>query len=92
MKNVRWQGCNTHTLQLIVGKALVPVKPLIVRVKWLIKFFIRPKQSEHLEDIQKKYPDLNLEEIDKNLDETEKENIVITLFFYTLFNTLKLYL
>ena len=27
------------------------------------------------------YPDLNLKEIDKNLDETEKENIVITLFF-----------
>ena len=53
---------------------------------------MRPKQSEHLEDIQKKYPDLNLEEIDENLDETEKENIVITLFFYTLFNTLKLYL
>ena len=92
MKNVRWQGCNAHTLQLIVGKALVPVKPLIVRVKRLIEFFMRPKQSERLEDIQKKYPDLNLEEIDENLDETEKENIVITLFFYTLFNTLKLYL
>ena len=45
---------------------------------------MRPKQSERLEDIQKKYPDLNLEEIDENLDETEKENIVITLFFSTL--------
>ena len=88
MKNVRWQGCNAHTLQLIVGKALVPVKPLIVRVKRLIEFFMRPKQSERLEDIQKKYPDLNLEN-DENLDETEKENIVITLFFSTLFNTLK---
>ena len=43
---------------------------------------MRPKQSERLEDIQKKYPDLNLEEIDENLDETEKENIVITLFLY----------
>src|SRR5436190_24210252 len=38
MKNVRWQGCNAHTLQLIVEKALVLVKPLIVRVKWLIEF------------------------------------------------------
>ena len=82
MKNVRWQGCNAHTLQLIVGKALVPVKPLIVRVKRLIEFFMRLKQSERLEDIQKKYPDLNLEEIDENLDETEKETLH---FFFILY-------
>ena len=75
MKNVRWQGCNAHTLQLIVGKALVPVKPLIVRVKRLIEFFMRPKQSECLEDIQKKYPDLNLEEIDENLNELKRKTL-----------------
>jgi len=76
MNNVRWQGCSAHTLQLIVGKALVPVKTLIGRVKRLIEFFMRPKQSERLEDIQKKYPNANLE-IDENLDEAEKETIVI---------------
>lgn len=83
MNNVRWQGCNAHTLQLIVGKALVPVKTLICRVKRLIEFFMRPKQSERLEDIQKKYPNPN-DEIDENLDEAEKETIVNTnsLFYY----------
>lgn len=79
MNNIRWQGCSAHTLQLIIGKALVPVKTLIVRVKRLIEFLMRPKQSERLEDIQKKYPDLNLE-IDENLDEAEKETIVNTKY------------
>jgi len=37
---------------------------------------MQPKQSERLEDIQKKYPNANLE-IDENLDEAEKETIVI---------------
>ncbi|GBC33124.2 zinc finger BED domain-containing protein 4-like [Rhizophagus irregularis DAOM 181602=DAOM 197198] len=74
MSNIRWQGCSAHTLQLIVGKALVPVKALIMRVKRLIEFFMRPKQSERLEDIQKKYPNANLEN-DELLDEAEKETI-----------------
>jgi hypothetical protein len=74
MSNIRWQGCSAHTLQLIVGKALVPVKALIVRVKRLIEFFMRPKQSEHLEEIQKKYPDANL---GNNENLGEKETIVI---------------
>ena len=73
MNNIRWQGCSAHTLQLIIGKALVPVKTLIVRVKRLIEFLMRPKQSERLEDIQKKYPDVN----EVNLNEGEKETIVI---------------
>jgi len=71
MNNIRWQGCGAHTLQLIIGNALVPIIDLIVRAKRLIEFFMRSKQSERLEDIQKKYPDLNLES-NKNLDEAEK--------------------
>ena len=79
MNNVRWQGYSAYTLQLIVGKALVPVKALIMRVKRLIEFFMRPKQSERLEDIKKKYPNANLEN-DELLDEAEKETIV-NIFF-----------
>ena len=41
---------------------------------------MHPKQSERLEDIQKKYPDLNLEEIDENLDETEGKHCNYTFF------------
>lgn len=80
MNNVRWQGCSAHTLQLIIGKALVLVKTLIGRVKRLIEFFMRPKQSERLEDMQEKYPNLNLE-IDENLNEGGQEKIVIIIYF-----------
>ena len=75
MNAIKWQGCNAHTLQLIIGKGLVPVKILIKRVKRLIEFFMSSKQSERLEDIQKKYPDAN--KADDNLQDDEpKENIV----------------
>ena len=77
--NVEWQGCSAHTLQLIIGKGLIPVKALIIRVKWLIEFFTRPKQSERLEDIQKNYPNVN-KNGDENLEIGEanepEENIV----------------
>jgi hypothetical protein len=56
MNGIEWQGCSAHTLQLIIGNGLIPIKPLIARAKRLIEFFIRPKQSERLEVIQKKYP------------------------------------
>lgn len=62
MKSIEWQACSAHTLQLIIGKGLIPAKPLILRVKRLIDFFMRPKQSERLEDIQKKYPNANKDE------------------------------
>jgi hypothetical protein len=79
MDAIEWQGCSAHTLQLIIGKGLVPVKALIMRVKRLIEFFMRPKQSERLEDIQKKYPNAN-KNGDKNLEIGEanepEENIV----------------
>jgi hypothetical protein len=52
--NIRWQPCTAHTLQLVVGKGLNLVKLLVLRTKRLIDFFLRPKQSERLEEIQKR--------------------------------------
>ena len=52
--NIKWQPCVAHTLQLVVGKGLVSVKLLVLRAKKLIDFFLRPKQSQRLEEIQKK--------------------------------------
>jgi len=75
MNAIEWQGCNVHTLQLIIGKGLVLVKVLIKRVKRLIEFFMSSKQSERLEDIQKKYPDANKAD-DNSQDIEPKENIV----------------
>jgi hypothetical protein len=56
MEDIEWQGCSSHTLQLVVGKSMKPCKILIMRVKRLINFFLRPKQSEKLEEVQKLYP------------------------------------
>ncbi|CAG8830304.1 711_t:CDS:2, partial [Cetraspora pellucida] len=58
MDKVMWQRCCSHTLQLVIGKALLPVESLIARAKRLIDFFLRPKQSERLEEIQKKNPNM----------------------------------
>ena len=52
--NIKWQPCAAYTLQLVVGKGLSSIKLLVLRVKRLIDFFLRPKQSERLENIQKK--------------------------------------
>lgn len=52
--NIQWQSCAAHTLQLVVGKGLNSVKLLVLRAKRLIDFFLRPKQSQRLNDIQKK--------------------------------------
>ena len=54
VSNIMWQPCAAHTLQLVVGKGLNSVKLLVLRVKRLIDFFLWPKQSERLENIQKK--------------------------------------
>ena len=56
MNGIMWQGCSSHTLQLVIGKALLPVEILIARAKRLIDFFLRPKQSERLEEMQKRNP------------------------------------
>ena|SRR5687767_1034030 len=50
--NITWQPCTAHTLQLVVRKGLACVKLLVLRAKQLIDFFMRPKQSERLENIQ----------------------------------------
>jgi hypothetical protein len=72
MKEVKWLGCVAHTLHLVVGKGLIPAQILIMRTKRLIDFFMRPKQSERLEEIQKNFPD-----IEKN-----KKNDVININGY----------
>jgi len=48
-----WRPCTAHTLQLVIGKGLAPVKLLVGRAKRFIDFFMSPKQSERLEKIQK---------------------------------------
>ena len=87
MDAIKWQGCNAHTLQLIIGKGLVPVKALVIRVKRLIEFFIHPKQSKCLEDVQKKYPNANI--LDSSEIEMEEKNIVrifLKKFFFKILN------
>ncbi|EXX57021.1 zinc finger BED domain-containing protein 1-like [Rhizophagus irregularis DAOM 181602=DAOM 197198] len=42
-----------HTLQLVIGKGLLPAKVLIARAKRLMLFFTSPKQTEKLLEIQK---------------------------------------
>ena len=44
--------CTAHTLQLVVGKGLLPAEVLIARAKRLINFFTTPKQTEKLIEIQ----------------------------------------
>jgi hypothetical protein len=52
-KNIVRFPCAAHTLQLVVGKGLVPAERLVARAKRLINFFTTPKQTERLIDIQK---------------------------------------
>ena len=52
--NIKWQPCSAYTLQLIVGKSLNSVKRLVLRAKKLIDFFLKPKQSQRLTEIQKR--------------------------------------
>ncbi|CAJ0914406.1 5518_t:CDS:2, partial [Entrophospora sp. SA101] len=63
--NIFWQPCSAHTLQLVIGKGLSVIKPLVKRAKRLIDFFLRPKQSECLINIQmqmKRHSDVDLSE------------------------------
>ena len=46
MEDIKWLGCVAHTLHLIIGKGLIPAQILVLRIKRLINFFIRPKQSD----------------------------------------------
>jgi hypothetical protein len=74
MEGVDWLRCTAHTLHLVVGKGMKPAEILIARVKRLIDFFLRPKQSERLEDIQKKFPDL----LNENTNDDKK---IVNNFF-----------
>ena len=55
MKELTRLPCTAHTLQLVVGKGLVPAEVLIARAKRLINFFTTPKQTEKLLEIQKNH-------------------------------------
>ena len=76
MKGVKWLGCVAHTLHLIVGKGLMPAQILIMRVKCLIDFFMRPKQNEQIEEIQKQFPDIGNDNDKKNNDDKDGNNWV----------------
>ena len=70
MEGINWLGCTAHTLQLVIGKGMKLAEVLIARVKRLIDFFLQPKQSERLEDVQQKFPELiddNFEEINEKI-------------------------
>ena len=55
--------CTAHTLQLVVGKGLLPAEVLIARAKRLINFFTSPKQTEKLMEIQKRTNHINNNEV-----------------------------
>jgi len=50
--NITRLPCAAHTLQLVVGKGLIPAERLVARAKRLISFFTTPKQTERLIEIQ----------------------------------------
>jgi hypothetical protein len=51
--NIMCFPCAVHTLQLVIGKGLLPAERLVARAKRLINFFTTPKQTERLVNIQK---------------------------------------
>ena len=82
MREVNWLRCTAHTLHLVVGKGMRPAEILIAHVKRLIDFFLRPKQSERLEDIQQKFPELaNDDENNENFSNNEK--VVCNFFIFS---------
>src|SRR5689334_19173696 len=75
MEGINRLGCTAHTLQLVIGKGMKPAEILVARVKQLIDFFMRPKQSERFEDAQKNFPELLSElELETRLQNSEEEN------------------
>ena len=77
MEGVNWLGCTAHTLQLVIGKGMKLAEILIARIKRLIDFFLQPKQSERLEDVQQKFPEL--------VDNDSEENKIVNNFFLIFF-------
>ena len=82
-------GCTAHTLQLVVGKDMKPAEILIGRAKQLIDFFMRPKQSERLEEAQKNFSDLS-DKLEREIalqneeEENEQDEIIVNLIKYIL--------
>src|SRR5688572_18068634 len=87
MEGVNQLGCTAHTLQLVIGKGMKPAEILIARAKQLIDFFMRPKQSERLEIIQQKFPELLNEYMsDDELENDDKEELDVSyLLIYNNF-------
>jgi hypothetical protein len=87
LEGVNWLKCTAHTLQLVVGKGMKPAEILIARAKRLIDFFMRPKQSERLEIIQQKFPELLNEYMsDDELENDDKEELDVSyLLIYNNF-------
>ena len=81
MEEVNWLRCTAHTLHLVVGKGMKPAEILIARIKRLIDFFLRPKQSERLEDIQQKFPEL----ANDNENFSNNEKVVCNFFLFLLY-------
>lgn len=61
MEDIIRLPCTAHTLQLVVGKGLMPAESLVARAKRLMLFFTSPKQTEKLIEIQKKERHLQTE-------------------------------
>ena len=61
--NITRFPCAAHTLQLAVGKGLLPAERLVARAKRLINFFTTLKQSERLVEAQKTMKNVNQNEV-----------------------------
>ena len=81
MEEVNWLRCTAHTFHLVVGKEMKPAEILIARVKRLIDFFLHSKQSERLEDIQQKFPEL----ANDNENFSDNEKVVCNFFISFIF-------
>ncbi|GES79445.1 zinc finger BED domain-containing protein 1-like [Rhizophagus clarus] len=66
MEDVIRLPCTAYTLQLVVGKGLMPAETLVARAKRLMLFFTFPKQTEKLIEIQKKEQHLQIENLEEN--------------------------
>jgi hypothetical protein len=71
--NITRLPCAAHTLQLVVGKGLIPAEKLVARAKRLISFFTTPKQTERLIEIQ------------QNMRRNQEEVNLIKKFFKSIF-------
>ncbi|GBC53159.2 zinc finger BED domain-containing protein 1-like [Rhizophagus irregularis DAOM 181602=DAOM 197198] len=75
--------CTIHTLQLVIGKGLLPAEVLIARAKQLMLFFTSPKQTEKLLEIQKNMNQV----ISENLQENDRYLRVIADDFINIMIT-----